>query len=85
MHLLYTMQKICAVMHLLYTMQKSCAVMHLLYAMQKNCGGNLVPNMCCMLCDINLINVMRIVLMCNEAWLYARGTYVILVNAFIMR
>jgi hypothetical protein len=31
------------------------------------------------------INVMRIALMCKEAWLYARGTYLILVNAFIMR
>ena len=55
--------------------------MHILYTLQKICLGNLVPNMCYMLSDIN---VMRIALMCKEAWLYARGTYLILVNAFIM-
>jgi hypothetical protein len=51
--------------------------MHLLYTLQKICLGNLVPNMCYMLSDIN---VMRIALMCKEAWLYARVTYLVLVQ-----
>ena len=51
--------------------------MHFLYKMQKICGGSLMRNMCYMLCDIS---VMRIALMCKEARLYARGTYLILVS-----
>ena len=45
--------------------------------MQKICRGNLVPNMWYMLCDIS---VMRIAFMCKEAWLYARVTYLVLVQ-----
>ena len=68
-------------MYLLYTLQKICAVYAPSVCNAENLLRQSCANMCYMLSDIN---VMRIALMCKEAWLYARGTYLILVNTFIM-